>query len=102
MAAKKGTKKSRGARKGGGKGTKKSASKKSRKGAKKSTKKAAKKSTKKGGGKGTKKRAGKTSSTASPAAVEGYTSPETSGAEVSGMEEGAGGESEAAATEGEE
>ena len=72
MPARKGTKKSRGARKGGGKGTKKSAAKKGRGGAKKSTKKssskkgraggtkkAAKKSTKKSGkkagGKGTKK-----------------------------------------------
>ena len=56
MAAKKGSKKSRGARKGGGKAAKKSASKsKSRGGAKKSTKKAAKKSTKKGGKKAAKK-----------------------------------------------
>ena len=66
MAAKKGSKKSRGARKGGGKAAKKGASKsKSRGGAKKSTKKAAKKSTKKGGGtkkaakKGGTKKAGK-------------------------------------------
>jgi hypothetical protein len=56
MAAKKGSKKSRGARKGGGKAGKKGGSKsRSRGGAKKSTKKAAKKSTKKGGKKAAKK-----------------------------------------------
>ena len=71
--------------------------------AKKAGKKSAKQATKKGGaGKGTKKRARKTSSTASPAAVEGYESPETTGAEASGMEEGGGGESESVAIEDED
>jgi hypothetical protein len=126
MAAKKGSKKSRGARKGGGKAAKKGASKsKSRGGAKKSTKKAAKKSTKKGGSKkaaakkgtkkaatkrtskggagkrgGTKKRSRKSSATVAPTtpAAESYGAPEPMSSEAS--TESMGGESEASSEEG--
>jgi hypothetical protein len=120
MAAKKGSKKSRGARKGGGKAAKKGASKsKSRGGTKKSTKKAAKKSTKKGGKKaakkgtkkaatkrtskggagkrGTKKRSRKTAAVAPPAA-ESYAELEPISSEASS--ESMGGESEASSEEG--
>jgi hypothetical protein len=125
MAAKKGSKKSRGARKGGGKAAKKGASKsKSRGGAKKSTKKAAKKSTKKGSKKaaakkgtkkaatkrtskggagkrgGTKKRSRKSSATVAPTtpAAESYGAPEPMSSEAS--TESMGGESEASSEEG--